>query len=169
MRFRYLAQPSAALGADSKRLKDTVEWSRDFSELRALREVAMRRVPYPSVSPATTTPVTAPTSPVTPPTPPEQPSSHGRNVLVRWFPQWWGWYSASSPVAAPGGEETSAAGSATAQTGSRQLEDEILEALADSAKNNTLLRRDVVFGKFNFTLNSGTLELCASNEVGAKG
>lgn len=151
MYARMLAQPSAALGTESKRLKDSVEWTRDFKELRALREVAMRRVPCaPSPGGVTSTPATAVNV---------NSSTHGRSVLVKWFPQWWGWYSASS--AADNQQETTAP--ATTGEQRQQLEDEILEALADSAKNNTLLRRDVVFGKFNFVLNGGTLTLCASN------
>lgn len=138
----------------------------------------MRRVSLTTTS----TPIfSAPTSPTPTPTPASSPlqsptnsnsnqSGDGRSVLVRWFPQWWGWYSTPAKSENENFDKTFAnASSPTSSTGSRQLEDEILEALADSAKNNTLLRRDVVFGKFNFSLNGGTFELCASNEIGAAG
>lgn len=79
--------------------------------------------------------------------------STGHNMLVSWFPTWMGWYSSGSnePVATTSPEAT-------------QLEGEILQALADSAENNTILKRDAVFGKFNFCLKTGTLHLCTVNE-----
>ncbi|CAH0718677.1 unnamed protein product, partial [Brenthis ino] len=78
--------------------------------------------------------------------PPEQAVS-GRGVLLRWFPQWWGWYAAPGPAPpAPG------------------LEGEILDVIADSLDDNTLLRRDAVFGLFEFTLLKGSLDLCTELE-----
>lgn len=44
-----------------------------------------------------------------------------------------------------------------------QLEDEILNALAGSVENNSLLKRDAVFGKFNFILKKGTLDVCTGS------
>lgn len=78
--------------------------------------------------------------------------STGRSMLVSWFPNWMGWYSATTTDAASSGtEETS------------QLEGEILQALADTAENNTILKRDAVFGQFNFCLKNGTLNLCTTS------
>lgn len=77
-------------------------------------------------------------------------SSAGRSVLVRWFPNWMGWYSSTSNDS-PRGETT-------------QLEGEILQALSDSADNNTILKRDAVFGQFTFCLKSGTLSLATRRE-----
>lgn len=76
--------------------------------------------------------------------------SAGRNVLVRWFPQWIGWYSST---AIPANSETT------------QLEGEILQALSDTLEDDTLLRRDVVFGQFSFSLKSGLLNLCTVDEI----
>lgn len=45
-----------------------------------------------------------------------------------------------------------------------QLEDEILQALSDTADNQTVLKRDAVFGQFTFSLKSGTLSLCTVRE-----
>lgn len=77
-------------------------------------------------------------------------SSAGRSMLVRWFPQWMGWYSAGS--------------SETTKEEAAQLEGEILQALSDTADNNTVLKRDAVFGQFNFCLRSGILNLCTVRE-----
>lgn len=78
-------------------------------------------------------------------------SSAGRSMLVGWFPQWMGWRQASTS-------------DNSAMNETSQLEGEILQALSDSVDNNTVLKRDAVFGKFNFTLKSGTLTLCMRNE-----
>lgn len=79
--------------------------------------------------------------------------STGRSMLVSWFPTWMGWYSSSA-------SESVTSGSLEAT----QLEGEILQALADSAENNTILKRDAVFGQFNFCLKTGTLHLCTMIE-----
>lgn len=80
-------------------------------------------------------------------------NSAGRSMLVRWFPQWMGWYSSNNTENDVTPAET------------KQLEGEILQALNDSADNNTILKRDVVFGKFNFTLKNGTLSFCTIHDV----
>lgn len=93
---------------------------------------------------------------------PEKPSS-GRSMLVHWFPQWWGWYS--SPTPQPGGPSDSSEAMQQPDPASApaiapaDLEEEILDVLADSIENNTLLKRDTVFGKFEFILNKGSLNL----------
>lgn len=130
---KILATPSIALNNEEKKLKDTVEWERDFDELKVLREVAMRKA----------TPLVIKNAAAT--------NQTGRNVLVRWFPQWMGWYSSSSTTESP-------------QAEAARLEGEILQALSDSADNQTVLKRDAVFGKFNFCLKSGTLNLCTTRE-----
>jgi len=99
----------------------------------------------------------------------EKLSNTGRSTLFQWFPQWWGWYSTgedqnelksdvyeSTPV-----EETER------DTQLESLEDEILDVIADTVENNTILRRDTVFGQFNFSLKEGNFRLCvgeADNE-----
>lgn len=89
--------------------------------------------------------------------------SQGRSILVSWFPQWWGWYSAPS-ASQNQGEATAPTVAPTAPSEkvstTAALEDEILDALADSVENNTLLKRDTVFGQFNFVLKQGTFNLC---------
>lgn len=69
----------------------------------------------------------------------------GRGMLVQWFPQWWGWYSKTS--------NNNIQSSST-------FEGELLDALADTMDDDTLIRRDTVFGQFNFTLSKGAVRLC---------
>ncbi|XP_054285267.1 intermembrane lipid transfer protein VPS13D-like [Macrosteles quadrilineatus] len=146
----HTSTASAPLAPDNKELKDKVEWERGFEELRALREVAMTRV--------------------RPPPLPEPPDSHsqGRSVLLSWFPQWWGWYSSPTSTNPSLTPEPPPQGAASTTEQSREmtqtLEDEILDALADSVENSTLLKRDTVFGQLNFTINQGTFNLCNENQ-----
>lgn len=71
--IKILTTPSVALAIDEKKLKDLVEWERDFDDLKALREVAMRKAK----------PVVVKNGHVN--------NQAGRSMLVRWFPQWIGW------------------------------------------------------------------------------
>lgn len=91
---------------------------------------------------------------------PDKPSS-GRSMLVHWFPQWWGWYGQDTAAPAPAPASTASASSAPGD-----LEEEILDVIADSLDNNTLLKRDTVFGKFEFLLNKGSLILSMEREEG---
>ncbi|XP_046414322.1 vacuolar protein sorting-associated protein 13D isoform X1 [Neodiprion fabricii] len=72
-------------------------------------------------------------------------SPQGRGMLVQWFPQWWGWYSKTS--------NNNIQSSST-------FEGELLDALADTMDDDTLIRRDTIFGQFNFTLSKGAVRLC---------
>lgn len=69
-------------------------------------------------------------------------------MLESWFPTWMGWYSSSNVETTQDATEAS------------QLEGEILQVLSDSVENNTILKRDAVFGQFNFCLKRGSLNLC---------
>lgn len=82
-------------------------------------------------------------------------SPQGRGMLVQWFPQWWGWYSKTS--------------NNNVQTSST-FEGELLDALADTMDDDTLIRRDTIFGQFNFTLSKGAVRLCteASDKADTK-
>lgn len=71
----------------------------------------------------------------------------GVSVLASWFPHWWGWHSSQTEK--------------TPTSSSNALEEQILDALADSIENNTLLKRDTIFGHFNFTLKQGAFNLCS--------
>lgn len=131
-----LANPAATLPPYRKSLKDDIEWNWPLHLLKALREVALSRLPRPG--------------------PARDRDSASRSMLVRWFPQWWGWYSPpdTTPVAvdSPSAAEV------------EDLEEEILDVIADSLENNTLLKRDTVFGEFEFLLNDACLILHEDNE-----
>ncbi|KAK1118264.1 hypothetical protein K0M31_015307 [Melipona bicolor] len=75
-----------------------------------------------------------------------------RGMLEQWFPQWWGWYSKSSNT--------------NTQSTSSTFDGELLDVLADTIDDDTLLRRDTVFGQFNFTLSKGAFSLCTMKNDG---
>ncbi len=142
------AAGTAVVQPELKELKSKVEWERSFEELRLLREVAMLRAKSPTDSVK------------------DALSGSGRSRLFQWFPQWWGWYStaenADSKIPETVSETSSKSdASETPKSDERMesLEDEILDAIADTVENNTILRRDTVFGQFNFTLKDGDIRL----------
>lgn len=106
-------------------------------------------------------------------------ANQGRSMLVQWFPQWCGWYNKSatsntptpttssldSPLLSPSYHQPSTAFLGEPPKDQTQLEDEILNALAGSVENNSLLKRDAVFGKFNFILKKGTLDVCTGTSA----
>ncbi|XP_053983789.1 intermembrane lipid transfer protein Vps13D isoform X2 [Hylaeus volcanicus] len=71
-----------------------------------------------------------------------------RGMLEQWFPQWWGWYSKAPNTNTQGTSST--------------FDGELLDVLADTIDDDTLLRRDTVFGQFNFTLSKGAVSLCTT-------
>lgn len=77
-----------------------------------------------------------------------------KGMLVQWFPQWWGWYSAKAP------SSSSPTTAIAAAPGSSTFDGELLDVLADTIDDDTLLRRDTVFGLFNFALSKGAISLC---------
>lgn len=147
-----LSNPAATLPADRKAAKDEFEWRMPLHLLKALREVAMRKVPK-------STPVSTP----------DTPASSGRSMLVHWFPQWLGWYGGSQDAAPAAQAAVPTPTPAPAPHAPADLEEEILDVIADSLDNNTMLKRDTVFGKFEFILNKGSLNLCMEGEVEAAG
>lgn len=86
-----------------------------------------------------------------PPLPDTSGHNQGRSVLVSWFPQWWGWYSPTNPAD-------------SVEQATQALEEEILDALADTVENSTLLKRDTVFGQINFSVHQGTFNLCSGSQ-----
>lgn len=88
-------------------------------------------------------------------------TNQGRSMLLQFFPQWWGWYKTTPPTADALAEAATPIDSIESPKDQNQLEDEILNALAQGpVENNSLLKRDTVFGKFNFTLKKGCLDIC---------
>ncbi|KFB49228.1 vacuolar protein sorting 13D [Anopheles sinensis] len=142
---RIVVNPNEVLSSTNKQFKDRIERERTFDELRLLRDVCMAQVPSLEKTSA-----------------PAPANQTGKTMLVHFFPQWW--YSSSNnnnTVASPGkGSVLSPA--------SRSFEDEILDALAGSVESNSLLKRDAVFGKFNFILKRGTIDFCSALEMTPK-
>ncbi|XP_053697242.1 intermembrane lipid transfer protein Vps13D [Sabethes cyaneus] len=146
---RVVSNPNEVLSIENKSFKDQIERERDFDELRLLRDVCMMRVPTMTEnSPAQI--------------------NQGKSMLVHFFPQWWGWYnnnngSPTDLISNDQGDESSEANWSKDQefNPSSSFEDEILNALADSVDTNSLLKRDAVFGKFNFVLKRGTMDFCS--------
>lgn len=100
-------------------------------------------------------------------------TNQGRGMLLQWFPQWWGWYK--TPDTQPTDSlvnltnanlDTSIANAMPKDQ--NQLEDEILNALSIGTVDNSLLKRDTVFGKFNFTLKKGVLDICSNQNTNEK-
>ncbi|KAK0083635.1 hypothetical protein PV325_008476 [Microctonus aethiopoides] len=132
---KLLDAPTTILPPDIKSIKDRVDYERSFDELRVLRELAMAKVRPPKSSQDSSVAAEVPAA---------------RGMLVQWFPQWWGWYSKVPQN--------------SAQTNSSEFDGELLDVLSDTIDDNTLLRRDTVFGLFNFTLSKGAISLCSVDD-----
>lgn len=161
--LKVVHNPNETLTADEKLHKDAMERQRDYEELRVLREICMGMVP---ASPGSE--------------PMAVQSVKGRGMLLQWFPQWWGWYkeepggtvpldfTKDSPpgelLAITDGTTIGQANNGTAEE-THQLEDDILNALSGSVDNNSVLKRDAVFGKFDFTLKKGTMDICSGDPM----
>ncbi|XP_028134062.1 intermembrane lipid transfer protein Vps13D [Diabrotica virgifera virgifera] len=133
---KILAAPSMTLSADEKKIKEEVEWGREYEDLKILKKIVLDSVKLPQLNSNN-----------------ENDSSKGRSLLVKWFPTWMGWYSGSSETAP------------TLPPDASKLEGEILQVLADTAEDSTTFRKDAVFGKFNFCLKTGTLGLCTMDKT----
>ncbi|XP_055691450.1 intermembrane lipid transfer protein Vps13D isoform X2 [Lutzomyia longipalpis] len=141
---RLIRNPNEVLSAEEKEHKDCVERMREYEELKNLREICMEEVPCAEVKAG-------------------KEGNQGRSMLHFWFPQWLGWYSngATEAAAAAAAKAPDQADAAAGQTAKDQLEDEILNGLSTGVDTNSVLKRDAVFGKFDFTLKKGTLDICS--------
>ncbi|XP_063707909.1 intermembrane lipid transfer protein Vps13D-like, partial [Culicoides brevitarsis] len=141
---KILANPNETLSPENKEFKDAVESERNYEELKLLREICMlNQQPVINVQAKR-----------------QENASKGRSMLLQWFPQMW--YGKQTT------DESITEDNLLALDDSRGLddtketiEDEILNALADSVENDSILKRDAVFGKFEFTLKKGTLDICS--------
>ncbi|XP_012530446.2 vacuolar protein sorting-associated protein 13D isoform X2 [Monomorium pharaonis] len=134
---KLLGTPTSILSSEIKILKEKVENERNFDELRVLRELAMEKM-----------------RPVKPQQELNMKVPQGRGMLEQWFPQWWGWYS-KTPHSNNGTQNGSS---------STTFDGELLDVLADTVNDDTLLRRDAVFGQFNFALVQGAVSLCTEKD-----
>ncbi|XP_058447485.1 intermembrane lipid transfer protein Vps13D isoform X2 [Malaya genurostris] len=150
---RVITNPNEVLSSENKSFKDRIERQRNFEELRLLRDICMMQMPSLDTI---------------------AQMNQGKSMLVHFFPQWWGWYSSSdaNSVEDSTPPEDQIADEFEDNWGQNQdlspvssFEDEILNALADSVDTNSLLKRDAVFGKFNFVLKRGTIDFCSALEM----
>lgn len=152
--LKIVNNPNETLSADEKAHKDLMERQREYAELKVLREICMELVPATDQEQLQVTAV------------------KGRSMLLQWFPQWWGWYKADPTRDEAEGEQKPTEGllaitdgtvMGSSQEDTHRLEDDILNALSGSVDNNSVLKRDAVFGKFDFTLKKGTMDICSGD------
>uniref|UniRef100_A0A182P4B8 UBA domain-containing protein n=1 Tax=Anopheles epiroticus TaxID=199890 RepID=A0A182P4B8_9DIPT len=185
--MRIVANPNEVLSSANKQFKDRIERDRTFDELRLLRDVCMMQMPKlekTNVSSPTT--ATAGKSLLVHYFPQWWYSKNNNNNTST---------ESNEQQRTPPGtgeDDVSVAGSFDDPNGQLALmpaadgatywghdgeqplspvssfEDEILDALAGSVESNSLLKRDAVFGKFNFILKHGTLDFCSSVEMAPK-
>uniref|UniRef100_A0A182JQ44 UBA domain-containing protein n=1 Tax=Anopheles christyi TaxID=43041 RepID=A0A182JQ44_9DIPT len=184
--MRIVANPNEVLSSANKQFKDQIERDRTFDELRLLRDVCMMQMPKlekTHVSSPTT--ATAGKSLLVHYFPQWWYSKNNNNNTST--------ESTEQQRTPPGtGEDDAITAGSFDEPNSQQLalmpnadgssywgldpevnpvssfEDEILDALAGSVESNSLLKRDAVFGKFNFILKRGTLDFCSSVEMAPK-
>ncbi|XP_064629557.1 intermembrane lipid transfer protein VPS13D-like isoform X2 [Lineus longissimus] len=155
-----------------KVVRDYMEETLTFEELKILREVAMDRASkeLKDMQP----------KPVSKEEPAVKSPSDNRGVLQRWWT--WTGYGAS-PEAADQNHDNEADSFYEDAIGGRSADDlppapkvakideaeleeaeqEVFDMLAESEENNTLLRRDIVFARINFCLEAGSFKIFNSN------
>lgn len=126
---RLIANPNETLTTGDKDFKEMIEKERSLDDLRELREICMILLPQPNEI---------------------KNEQGGKSMLLHWFPQWWGWYGNSTNTPSPTNLN---------QESQSSFEDEFLNALNDTVETNSILKRDAVFGKFQFILKKGTLDV----------
>ncbi|XP_053673030.1 intermembrane lipid transfer protein Vps13D [Anopheles nili] len=177
--MRILANPNEVLTSASKQFKDRIERERTFDELRLLRDICMMQMPSIEKTNAASSPSQTAKSMLVYYFPQWWYSNNNNNS-----------HQQTPPAGASEGEVTPSSAGSFDETGSQQLaleagsteggsywgqdgeqspgsssfEDEILDALAGSVESNSLLKRDAVFGKFNFILKRGTIDFCRALE-----
>ncbi|XP_055378948.1 intermembrane lipid transfer protein Vps13D [Condylostylus longicornis] len=142
---RIVANPNENLSAEDKEFKTEVEKCRKLEELKQLREICFFKLTLENDV---------------------QTASKQSSMLFQWFPMWWGWYGSS---ATNGNLTATSPTDLVNENGStneeNDIEDDILNALEENnpIDGNSLLKRDAVFGKFNFVLISGQLNICSED------
>ncbi|XP_071446252.1 intermembrane lipid transfer protein VPS13D-like [Hetaerina americana] len=154
----HLRSPSS-LPLPAKLLRDRVEVELGLEELRVLREIAMSRMAQDMSSNVSTVDGSSQGSNDSPvPGAAQVKGKHQvhRGLLLHWMPLWWRWQNSDHQTLT---SLTDEGGGQNDSEEMNSLEDEILDVLSDTIENDTLLRRDTVFGQLNFTLNQGTFKL----------
>lgn len=138
--MKLIANPNEILASDDKEFKESIEKERNLDELRELREICMYLLPQPNEIKAAAN------------------NNQGRSMLLHWFPGWMGWYGTNN--SSPTNQSTPSSNGNTPNNEPQiNFEDELLNALNDTVETNSILKRDAVFGKFQFALKKGSLDV----------
>ncbi|XP_058059682.1 intermembrane lipid transfer protein Vps13D [Anopheles bellator] len=191
---RVVANPNEVLSSTHKQFKDRIERERTFDELRLLRDVCMAQLPSLAKSIVTTgTSAGGPNQGKTMlvhffpqwwgwysnnnnnasatngakdapgGTPPGAGDDDNFPAMLLQATD-----EQSQLLVASDGTPNNGGANEDLSPGGNSFEDEILNALAGSVESNSLLKRDAVFGKFQFILKRGTLDFCAALEMTPK-
>ena len=151
---RHLQNP-VVLDQSDKDVKEELDSSRPYEELKILREqaVILLEKEMAPISFSTKTKEKHETG---------RSETVGQSVLQGWFPMWWGWYDY-----APQAEEASS-NNAPSEKNESLLEDELLGVLADEAATNVVAYKDVVFLSSTVCLNKSLVKLFRSADDDSK-
>ncbi|XP_052894433.1 intermembrane lipid transfer protein Vps13D [Anopheles moucheti] len=192
--MRIIANPNEVLSSANKQFKDRIERDRTFDELRLLRDVCMMQMPKlektNASSPSSAVAGKSMLVHYFPQwwysnknnnnnnstegseqqrTPPGTGDDDANGANQNFPGQSSSDDTAGQQLALMGNSDGSSYwGSDGELSPVSSFEDEILDALAGSVESNSLLKRDAVFGKFNFILKRGTLDFCSSLEMAPK-
>jgi vacuolar protein sorting-associated protein 13D len=133
---RLIVNPNEILQTEDKEFKENFEKEKSLNNLRELREICMIFLPQTNEIKSGT-------------------NNQGKSLVAYWFPQWWGNYGSNST---PSSQSTPSSGTPSLDQNTT-FEDEFLNALADTVETNSILKRDAVFGKFQFMLRKGSLDV----------
>ena len=144
---RHLQNP-VVLDLEDKEIKENLDSSRSYEELKILREQAVIMLEQEMAKSTETAPNLSDRKAN------EEEGAVAHSVLHGWFPMWWGWYDTSS-------EELNDSSSSKNESA---LEDELIEALTDEASSTNLVAyKDVVFLQAQFCLSKSSIKLFSSS------
>ena len=147
---RHLQNP-VVLDPEDKEIKENLDSSRPYEELKILREQAVIMLEHEMGTPHETASNTPP-----PHVSEEEEGAVAQSVLQGWFPMWWGWYDTSQ-------EESDETNSSQNES---VLEDELIEVLTDEASTTNLVAyKDVVFLQAQFCLSKSSIKLFSSSSL----
>ena len=157
---RHLQNP-VVLDATDREVKERLDSSRPYEELKILREQAVILLEKEMVALDTDEDQVKSNLENEGSLVESKSETVGQSVLQGWFPMWWGWYDYAQQA------EDSSTPSAYSKMASDKneslLEDELLEALADEA-TNVVAYRDVVFLSSTVCLNKSIVKLFTSSK-----
>jgi vacuolar protein sorting-associated protein 13D len=144
---RLIENPNEILTQDDKEFKESIEKERDIDDLRELREICMHLLPSPNEAAK------------------GENNNQGRTMLLHYFPGWWGWYGQNNNNSSVSSSNSSTSAGTPSLDPQSSFEDELLNVLNDTVESNSILKRDAVFGKFQFMLKKGTLDVFQESPI----